>query len=426
VNSTRLPGVARLLIAANSVASLGTGLVLPLTLIYLHEVRGIALPVVGVLLTMSAAVGLAAVPLSGVLTDRFGARRVLTVAMTGQAVAQAGLAWAHSVPTAIPSMLVLGASLGPAFPTFGTMLAGTIPEPRLQQRAFAVSFTGLNAGIGIGGGIGAAVADVHHPGSFQILFLANSLSCVLCTAMIARLPNIAARREPDEARVGYRDVLAHRGLRMVVIATLMLAFTGYAALDSGLPAYATVEAHVSPRVVALAITVNTAVIVVAQLIVLKAVQRRRRSRALMAIGLIWAVSWAVLGLSALPAAGPARIACVLGFAGLFGLGETVLAPTVAPLVNSLADDRIRGRANALSNSAISIAFVVSPAISTGMIAAGVPALWIGLLCAGCLGTVFLGGRLSRMLTTDQDRPTAVRDQPAAVEAEPVGPGMLAS
>jgi hypothetical protein len=38
---------ARLLIASNMVSAVGTGLVLPLTLIYLHRVRGIALPVVG-------------------------------------------------------------------------------------------------------------------------------------------------------------------------------------------------------------------------------------------------------------------------------------------------------------------------------------------------------------------------------------------
>jgi hypothetical protein len=36
-----------LLIAGEAVSALGTGLVLPLTLIYLHQVRGIALPEVG-------------------------------------------------------------------------------------------------------------------------------------------------------------------------------------------------------------------------------------------------------------------------------------------------------------------------------------------------------------------------------------------
>jgi hypothetical protein len=39
--------------------------VLPLTLIYLHQVRGIALPVVGALMASTGLVGLVAVPLAG-------------------------------------------------------------------------------------------------------------------------------------------------------------------------------------------------------------------------------------------------------------------------------------------------------------------------------------------------------------------------
>ncbi len=411
----RLPAAARVLVAGNTVTALGNGLMLPLTLIYLHQVRGIPLPLVGVLLTLSGAVGLVAVPLSGVLLDRIGARRVLTAALAGQALAEAGLAWAHSVATALPVLLLYGASLAPAFPASNTLLAGAVPKPEQQQRAFAVSFTGVNAGVGTGSAIGAAVADVHSPGSFGVLFLADALTCVIYALLLSRLPNLRAAREQHRRTAGYREVLAHRGLRAVMIATLVLAFTGYAAMDSGLPAYGTVEAHVSVRVVALSLTVNTAVIVAGQLVVLRLVRLLRRSRALAAIGLIWAVAWAVFGLSALPAGPGVRIACVFGFTALFGVGEMFMAPTVPALVNSLAPERVRGRANALSSVAYSLAFVVSPALSTGLIAAGLAATWIGLLCAGCLVTALLGFRLSRQLTPAQDRVTG----PAVPEPAPV-------
>src|SRR5215470_18184570 len=112
---TRLAAGTRLLIAGDAVSALGTGLVLPLTLIYLHQVRGIALPEVGLLLTASGAVGLVAVPLAGVALDRFGARSVLIVVLAGQALAEAGLAWSHNFATALPVALALGASLGPSF-----------------------------------------------------------------------------------------------------------------------------------------------------------------------------------------------------------------------------------------------------------------------------------------------------------------------
>lgn len=167
----RLSRAARLLVAGNSAAALGTGLILPLTLIYLHQVRNIELPLVGLLLTMSAVVGLVAVPLAGVLLDRFGPRVVLAIVTAGQAIGEASLAWSHSPLTAIPPLLLIGACSGSSFPASNTMMAAINPDPTRQQRAFAVSFTGINAGVGIGGAIGAAVADVHHVGSFQALFL---------------------------------------------------------------------------------------------------------------------------------------------------------------------------------------------------------------------------------------------------------------
>jgi MFS family permease len=420
---TRIPQPARIVIAGDAVAALGTGLILPLTLIYLHQVRGIRLPVVGTLLAIQAAIGLLAVPFSGALMDRIGARRVLAGSLIGQAVGSAGLAWTHSVLTAIPVMVILGASTAPRFPAFMTLLAGLSPRPDEQQRAFAINFTVLNAGIGVGAALGAAVASVRHPVSFEEMFFGNAVCCLLFIVVLARLPDVRAPAVAHAAKVGYRDVLANRPLRAVVVATLVLAFTGYAALDAGLPAFATVEAHTSVRVVALALTANTALIVVAQLFVLRLVRRLRRSRALAMIGLIWAVSWAVFGLAGLGLPHAVRIGCILAFAALFGLGETFMAPTISPLVNSLADDRTRGRANALSTGVYSLAFVVSPTISTGLIAGGLAGLWIGLLSAGCLATVGIGFRLGRRLTAEQDRVDIAPAQPSelAGDSEVVAP-----
>jgi MFS family permease len=421
---TRIPRPARIVIAGDAVGALGTGLILPITLIYLHQVRGIRLPVVGTLLAMQAVIGLVAVPVAGALMDRIGARKVLAGSLIGQAVGSAGLAWAHNVGTAIPVMIIFGGSMAPRFPAFMTLLAGLSPRPDEQQRAFAVNFTVLNAGIGIGGGIGAAFASVHHPASFQAMFLGNALSCLLFTLVLTNLPDIRPPHSPHAAKVGYRDVLANRPLRAVVIATLVLAFTGYAALDSGLPAFATVEAHAPVRVVALALTANTMLIVLAQLFVLRLVRVLRRSRALAMIGVIWAVAWAVFGLAGLGLPAGLRIACILGFAALFGLGETFMAPTISPLVNSLADDRTRGRANALSTGVYSLAFVVSPTISTGLIATGLAGLWIGLLCAGCLATVGIGFSLGRRLTAAQDR--VARSAGPLAESEPAAEPELAA
>jgi MFS family permease len=139
------------------------------------------------------------------------------------------------------------------------------------------------------------------------------------------------------------------------------------------------------------------------------------------------VSWAIFGLAGLGLPHGVRIACILAFAALFGLGETFMAPTISPLVNSLADDRTRGRANALSTGVYSLAFVVSPTISTGLIAAGLAGLWIGLLSLGCLATVGIGFSLGHRLTAEQDRVDAAPEQhvDSARDRQVVAPSEMA-
>ena len=49
----------------------------PFLLIYLHNVRGFSLPMVGLIAATSAAAGIVTVPIAGIVVDRFGGKRTL-------------------------------------------------------------------------------------------------------------------------------------------------------------------------------------------------------------------------------------------------------------------------------------------------------------------------------------------------------------
>jgi MFS family permease len=381
---------------------LGTGLVLPFMIIYLHQARGIALPVVGALLAAGAATGVIVVLACGALMDRVGARLVLGMILVGQVVAEVGLAWAHNTATALPVVLLYGATWAPMFGAISTMLNGLTPEPALKQRAFAVNFATQNMALGIGAAVAAVVVRAHHPGTFQVLFLANGFSCFLFAVLLRALPNLRRTRPVNEARVGYRYVFSHRGLRLMILASLLLAFTGPATFDSGLPAIVSVADHISDHAIALSFTIDTGVIVAIQMLVLRIVRRHRRSSALAAVGLIWAVSWALLGFAEVVDGPGWRIVILFAFVSLFAVGETVVAPTRNPLINILADDRIRGRANSISGFATSLMLIVCPAIVTSLLAAHLEAVLVALLCLGSLGIVIIAARLRAILTSEQD------------------------
>src|SRR5258706_4362040 len=170
----RMSPATRLFLAGNTVSMLGTGLVIAFILIYLHQVRGVALPVVGGLLTASAGAGLLVVPLVGILLDRIGARRVLTGIVVGQAAAQVLLAWAHNAATALPVLLLYGATWAPMFPAIRTMIAGLNPEPETQRRAVAIHLTNPNAAIRLRTTGRADVGHLHHPRTLPALLLGHA------------------------------------------------------------------------------------------------------------------------------------------------------------------------------------------------------------------------------------------------------------
>ncbi len=390
----RLDPVVRRFLLSVAVGRFGTGLTLPFTLILLHEVRGIPLPTVGLLLTVPGVVGLAAVPVSGVLVDRLGPARVLRVSLVLQAVGAAMLSVATEPSTAMIALLLTGLGLGPSFPASNALLTGLLTRPEQVSRAFGMHFTILNAAIGVGSLVAAAVADVDRAPTFTGLFLAAAASQLVQMSLVPSGPP-RPPHDIDAAAPSYREVWADRVYRLMLVSTLLTALTGYASLDAGLPAFARVVGDVPPSTIALAFTVNTVLIVSLQLPVVRATLHWRRTRSLVLASLIWAFAWALLG------AAPA-VWSVLVFAALFGLGEVFQAPALQPLVNSLAPERLRGRYNALFGMMFSVAFIVSPALSGLLIGNGLGTWWIGGLVVGSLASAALTWHIRGLLTDAQD------------------------
>lgn len=80
---------AWLALGLNALSCLGSGLTTPFLIVYLHAVRGIALPAAGLSLALIGVAGIAATPFCGPLVDRIGA---LPVFAGGLALGGAGIA----------------------------------------------------------------------------------------------------------------------------------------------------------------------------------------------------------------------------------------------------------------------------------------------------------------------------------------------
>ena len=123
---------------------------------------------------------------------------------------------------------------------------------------------------------------------------------------------------------------------------------------------------------------------VLQLVVLQRIEGRRRTRVIAVMGVVWAFSWLLLGLSGLVPGTLGATLLVAACASVFAFGETLLQPTIPALVNDLAPDHLRGRYNALSSGSFQLAAVIAPPISGILIGHALGDVYIGLLIVGCL------------------------------------------
>jgi MFS family permease len=383
-----LPREGRLMLSIVVLEFLGTGLVLPFHVVYLHEVRGFALSDVGLLLGLPPLMGLLVVGPGGSAIDRLGARRIQIGVLVLMVVGNVVLAFATTPAVAAVALSITGIAFGMSWPAWQSVVASVIPS-ELRQRYFGVNFTLLNLGIGIGGVLGGFFVDVTDARTFQTIYLADAASYLpALLLLLGPLRHVAGRvvvQVTDDATpMGYLSVLRSPAMATLTVLSFVSSFVGYSQLNAGMPAYARGVGEISTRGLGLAFAANTLVIVLLQLVVLQRIEGRRRTRVIAVMSVVWAFSWLLLGFSGLVPGTAGATLLVAACASVFAFGETLLQPTIPALVNDLAPDHLRGRYNAVSSGAFQLAAVIAPPIAGFLIGRALGDVYIGLLVVGCL------------------------------------------
>lgn len=400
-----LPREGKFLLSTVIFDFIGTGLVLPFSVVYLHEVRHFSMETVGVLLAVPAVVGLLMVTPAGVVTDRVGARLVLLSSIAMMVISNVILAFATTPLAAAAGLALMGYGQGVSWPAINALIGNLVPS-EIRQRYFGINFTLLNLGIGIGGLIGGRFVDVARPETFTTIYLLDAASYLFpLTILLWPLRHAhgraAAPANDDHGGVTYVSLLRDRRLQGLLALCLIAAFVGYAQLNTGLPAYARLEGEVSTQGLGYAFAVNTFVIVVLQIAVLQRIEGRRRTRVAVVMAMVWMVSWLFLGATSLVPGTIAATVLLSACTGVFGLGETMLQPTVAAMTNDLAPDHLRGRYNALNSLMFQLAAVVGPVVSGVLIGRELGSAYIGVLVGGCALLIWIA------LATERHMPAHV-------------------
>ncbi|MEU9148466.1 MFS transporter [Streptomyces sp. NPDC048349] len=399
--------------AGNALTAFGIGFTVPFLYIYVAQVRGLGSMAATSAFVAFALGALVALPLTGRVIDRRGPVPVVIGAAVAASAGALSLGLSTGLVPILLSALALGAGQAVMQPALATMIVWC-STPSTRTRAFALQFFMQNLGLGIGGLIGGQIVDESRPGSFTLLFGIEAVMFLVLAGVIAsvRMPQVAGFKDAmpkgsAQPGGGFKRLLGHKAMVQLCVLGFVLFFACYGQFESGLAAFGTEAAGISPSTLGFALAANTGAIVVAQFVVLRLVEKRRRSRVIALVGLIWTVAWVVAGFSGLGhgSAMMAAAAFITTYA-LFGIGEAMLSPTLAPLVADLAPEGSVGQYNSAFALVKQMALALGPlGVPLG---AGVPMLYIGIFIAVSLGIAWLALRLGGQLTAVQDNPSLSR------------------
>ncbi|WP_437033277.1 MDR family MFS transporter [Streptomyces sp. enrichment culture] len=397
----------------NALSAFGLGFTVPYLYVYVAQVRGLGSVTAGLVLAVFAVAALIVLPFAGRAIVRRGPLPVLLVALVTAALGAMSLGLSASAGTVLLSAAALGAGQAVMQPALATMIVDC-STTETRSRAFAMQFFLQNLGLGVGGLIGGHLVDTTSASSFTLLFAIEAamflvLVAVMATVRAPRAPRI--EEAPGQTGGGsWKQLLGNRAMVQLCVLGFVLFFACYGQFESGLSAYGVEAAGISTSALGTALAANTLMIVVAQFAVLKFVERRKRSRVIASVGLIWAVAWAVAGYAGLGHGSQTMAtAAFISTYALFGLGEAMLSPTLAPLVADLAPTGLAGQYNSAFALVKQLALAIGPAVG-GPLGASLHAPYIVAFLLFSLGITVLAVRLGRQLTDVQNQPSLARSR----------------
>jgi hypothetical protein len=386
-------GPPRRLMVADLVSTVGTGLFVAGSTLFLIRAAGLPIRDVALGLTLAGTVGLAATLPVGRLADRYGPRQTAAAMFVLRAVAIAGFVLVDSLWSlvVIASLVLIGERGGQA--AFGALVAHVGRQDRVRLQAWLRTIT--NIGVAIGAGAAGVLIARDSRAGYSALMLADAVALAIAAVVIATLPAIPRPPAPVGARrwpaLRDRPYLAAAGLHGVLCLQ-------YEMLTFALPVWVVTRSDAPPWIVSVLIVLNTVMVIGLQVPASRGVETPRRAAV---VGR--RAGWLLLGscvLVALSAGRPsgATIVLLVAAVAVQTMGELWQAAASFALSFDLAQEHAHGEYQAVY------------AVGEGLERAVAPAV-LGLLCIGlgppgwlALGAIFaIAGALLPLVVRAAER-----------------------
>lgn len=403
---TEFPRVVLVLATGDLVASFGFSLFFPFLTIYLVETLGASAAEAGLVIAAYSLFSIGSGLVGGWLADRIGRRPVLIGSISATTVLVLSMAFAVEVWQVALIMLLLGC-IDPAFlPAARAAVADTVPEER-RPRAFGLLGVANALGWIAGPVIGAGLSTLGYPLLFAISGLLIGAYVVIAFAWlpetrptvglatsagapsaasnagIAR-PGVARDASVGAADAAERSMQARRRSVFLAFLPILAAIHALSFLwVTTLPIHAAGSLELATPVWGLLFGLNGLLIVLFQLRVSTACERRSKPRILALAMALYATG---IGLVAFLSPATAMIGLAATIA-LVTVGEMLTMPVVPSFISDLSPIDRRGAYQGIAMAATGLGSALGPPIAGRVLdttEGGI--LWLGV-AAMLAGTV---------------------------------------
>ena len=384
----------RRFVAAVVLDAIGSGVFMPVAMLYFVRTTDVPLARVGLALSLAAFVAVPVTLFLGQLVDRFGPKRMLLAANAISFIGFLLYGFATSFAAILVVVALTAIGMAGFWASFGPLVAAISSEGE-REKWFGFLGSLRNLGFAAGGLICGVILAVGTDLAYHIVVWANAASLAASFLLILSMPGgDAQERHAQAPTTSWRVVLSDAPYGLFVLVATVYAL-GCLALNFAMPVYVAERLHLPGWVAGAYFVINTVLVGFGQPVVVARLAGRRRYRIIETSFVVYALGFILMATAGWLPTGAAVVVTLVA-AVVYTGGELLGGPVLTTVAAEARPASMRGRYMAYHQMAWQVANVVAPGAFAALLARGQLTIWVTLIALMAVGVMMAAALASRL------------------------------